>query len=219
MKTAAIDIETTGISPSDQITVVGIDIPLGSRVFLQTDGENPELAYIEEIESDFDGLVNITVHHSEADLLRAFRTFAEARFRSAEKGDADEFKFAAYNGETWKGGFDLPFIRTRCQEHGVGWPLHGPYIDVMEVVTDRFNVSDNSLETTYAELVAGGLNESDPYDDSAEAVTDWQNGEFEALLRHNLADIRRTRALVDVAEQYCSTSHFSMRSLEPINSG
>jgi hypothetical protein len=87
----------------------------------------------------------------------------------------------------------------------------------MEVIGDRFNVSDKSLETTYEELVGEGLTDSDPFEGSGEAVESWRAGNFEPLLRHNIADIRRTRALVRVAERYCSTSHFSMRSLGPVD--
>ena len=217
MKTAAIDIETTGTAPEDQITVMGVDIPMGSRVFLNTGERTYPEAITDRVDQDFDSVVQITAHDCEAALLEAFRSFALQRFGGSRDSRDDEFKFAAYNGETWKGGFDLPFIRTRCQSHGVGWPLHGPYIDVMEVVGNRFNVSDRSLETTYEELVGEGLTASDPFEESGEAVESWRAGNFESLLRHNVADIRRTRALVRVAEQYCSTSHFSMRSLGPVN--
>lgn len=217
MKTIAVDIETTGIEPDDKITVLGIDLPMGSRLFLNTgDREYPE-ATTERITEDFDRVLHVTATASEKETLEAFAAFAEERFDGTSRRTEDEFKFAAYNGETWNGGFDLPFIRTRCREYDIGWPLCGPYIDVYEVVGTRFNVSKKDLETTYGELVGDGLNATDPFEDSGEAVESWKAGEFEPLLRHNLADIRRTRELVAVAEQYCSTSHFSMRSLEPIN--
>ena len=140
MKTAAIDIETTGTAPEDQITVMGVDIPMGSRVFLNTGERTYPEAITDRVDQDFDSVVQITAHDCEAALLEAFRSFALQRFGGSRDSRDDEFKFAAYNGETWKGGFDLPFIRTRCQSHGVGWPLHGPYIDVMEVVGNRFKV-------------------------------------------------------------------------------
>jgi len=217
MKTAAIDIETTGTAPTDQSTVIGVDISMGSRVFLNTGGQRYSEATTKRIQADFDSVVQISTHESEGELLESFRSFALQRFGGSRDSEDDEFKFAAYNGETWNGGFDLPFIRTRCQAHAIGWPLHGPYIDVMEVIGDRFNVSDKSLETTYEELVGEGLTARDPFEESGEAVESWRAGEFEALLRHNIADIRRTRALVHVAEQYCSKSHFSMRSLGPVD--
>lgn len=217
MKTAALDIETTGTAPDDQITVIGVDIPMGSRLFLNTGGREYAEATSQSLASEFESVVNVTACDSEHSLLTAFHEFAIRRFGRAGPDDTDEFKFAAYNGETWNGGFDLPFIRTRCREHDVEWPLQGPYIDVMTVVGDHFNVSGKSLETTYGELVGEGLNERDPFADSGAAIQSWCDGDFESLLQHNLVDIRRTRRLVPVAERYCSSSHFSMRSLNPID--
>lgn len=217
MKTAALDIETTGTAPDDRITVIGIDIPMGSSLFLNTDDREYPDVISEQLANDFDRVVNVTAYESERDTLAAFQTFVTERFAHDEERDRDEFKYAAYNGETWNGGFDLPFIRTRCRHHDLDWPLLGPYIEVMEVIGNRFNVSDQSLETAYGELVGDGLNARDPFAESGEAVQHWRDGEFGPLLQHNLVDIRRTRALVTVAERYCSSSHFSMRSLEPID--
>jgi hypothetical protein len=217
MKTAAVDIETTGTEPDDQITVIGVDIPMGSRLFLNTGGREYAEATGKELDNEFPGVVSVNACGSEYSMLGAFQEFALRRFGRANQDDTDEFKFAAYNGETWNGGFDLPFIRTRCREHDVEWPLQGPYTDVMTVVGDHFNVSGKGLETTYDELVGEGLSERDPFADSGAAVQSWQDGEFESLLQHNLVDIRRTRQLVNIAEQYCSSSHFSMRSLNPID--
>lgn len=213
MKTAALDIETTGIEPDDQITVIGVDLPMGSRLFLHTDGRTYPATATDRLREEFGGVVTVTTTESEQELLAAFGSFVSERFGNRQD---EEFKFAAYNGETWNGGFDLPFIRTRCRSHEIAWPLCGPYVEVMEVIDSRFNVSKASLETAYAELVGEGLNERDPFEESAAAVEHWRDGAFESLLAHNLADIRRTRELVRVAEQYCSRSHFSMRSLDPI---
>lgn len=216
MKTAAFDIETTGTAPDDRITVLGVDIPMGSRLFLNTGGREYDNSVGKSLHANFPRVVSVTPCSSEGALLAAVREFALERFGRSNRDD-DEFKFAAYNGETWRGGFDLPFIRTRCRQHDIEWPLQGPYIDAMSVVGNHFNVSGKSLATTYGELVDEGLNDRDPFADSGAAVQSWRDGEFEPLLQHNLVDIRRTRRLVAVAERYCSSSHFSMRSLDPID--
>ena len=52
--------------------------------------------------------------------------------------------------------------------------------------------------------------------DSEEAVDAWKKEDFESLVRHNVAGIRRTRALMRLAERYCSKSDFSMKSLDPV---
>ena len=38
LATIAFDIETTGFDTTDQLTVVGFDAEIGSRIFLNTDG-------------------------------------------------------------------------------------------------------------------------------------------------------------------------------------
>jgi hypothetical protein len=126
-------------------------------------------------------------------------------------------KLVAYNGERWNGGFDLPFLRTRLCYHEIGWPFTGlPYIDAMDVFETRFNTSGDTLTAVYEELIGSGLTELDPFVDSEEAVDAWQEGDFESLVRHNVADIRRTRSLMRLAERYCSKSDFSMKSLDPV---
>ena len=114
----------------------------------------------------------------------------------------------------------LPFLRTRLSHHEREWPFAElPYIDVMEVFAARFNTSENSLTGVYEELVSAGHGTVDPFAASSEAVEAWQTGDFEAVVLHNVADIRRTRALMDVAERYCSKSDFSMKSLDPVATG
>lgn len=86
----------------------------------------------------------------------------------------------------------------------------------MDVFEKRFNTSEDSLSGVYGELIGSGLNDLDPFADSGEAVTAWENGAYEPLITHNVTDIRRTRALVELAERYCSKSDFSMKSPEPV---
>ncbi|WP_248299463.1 hypothetical protein [Halorhabdus amylolytica] len=69
--------------------------------------------------------------------------------------------------------------------------------------------------SAYDTLVDGELSDHDPFDDSQEAVAAFQNGQFEDLLAHNLADILRTKALAGLAEQYCGKSEFNLKSLTP----
>jgi hypothetical protein len=128
-----------------------------------------------------------------------------------------DVKIVAYNSERWGGGFNLPFFRIRLCCHGISWPFTElPYIDAMDVFKTRFNRSGNTLTGVYEELLGKELTEFDPYTDSEEAVEAWEEGDFESLVRHNVADIRRIRALMRLAERYCSKSHFTMRSLDPV---
>ena len=86
----------------------------------------------------------------------------------------------------------------------------------MDVFETRFNTSKDTLTGVYDELIESELTELDPFTDNKKAVEAWEQGEFESLVLHNVADIRRTRALMQLAERYCSKSHFTMRSLDPI---
>jgi hypothetical protein len=104
-------------------------------------------------------------------------------------------KLAAYNVKRWKDEFDLPFLCTRLCYHGVGWSFTDlPYIDAINLFETRFNTSGDILTAVYEELIGSGLTKLNPSVDSEEAVNAWEDNDFESLVRHNVADIRRTRA-------------------------
>jgi uncharacterized protein YprB with RNaseH-like and TPR domain len=211
LSTVAFDIETTGFETRDQLTVVGFDSAVASRVFLNTDGTTPSPTLTDQLNEKLQTAVQLTYHDSERALLTELTTFVTSTLTQRNA------KLVAYNGERWNGGFDLPFLRTRLCTHGLEWPFGTlPYVDVMDVFEKRFNTSENTLDGVYRELIGAGMNDLDPFSDSSEAVTAWEEGAFEPLITHNIADIRRTRALMDLAERYCSKSDFSMKSLDPV---
>ncbi|MGB9954741.1 ribonuclease H-like domain-containing protein (plasmid) [Haloarcula marismortui] len=155
--------------------------------------------------------MQLSLHDSERELLSELTTFITSTLTQSDA------KLVAYNGERWNGGFDLPFLRTRLCTHGLEWPFGTfPYVDLKDVFETRFNTSEDTLSGVYEELIGSELNELDPFTDSSEAVTAWKEDAYESLITHNVADIRRTRALMELAERYCSKSDFSMKSLEPI---
>jgi hypothetical protein len=217
LEQVAFDIETTGFNAVDVVTTVGFAVPMGVRVFLQTDGHDTP-----GIESRVDSavpetLVNMSMHPGERALLVAVSEYVAERVR-------DDMLLVAYNGETWSGGFDVPFLRTRYAERDLAWPfVDVPYADVMPLVTDRFNTTVDGTEqgglvTAYDVLCGGSYGELDPFDDSAEAVAAFEDGRFAELVLHNVADVLRTRALGRVAERYCSKSEFKVKSLTPTRS-
>lgn len=88
-----------------------------------------------------------------------------------------------------------------------------PYADMLDVV-DRFDTNDTrELVGVYDQLIGGET--CDPFKDSEAAVEAFENGEWEALLRHNLADIHRTRELAVLAGDYVPKSDFRMKNLAP----
>lgn len=211
LTTIAFDIETTGFETDDELTVIGFDSAVSSRVFLNTDGTTPQTGLADQLNDTLQTPVQLSVLDSEQALLHELATFVTSTLTQRDA------KLVAYNGERWNGGFDLPFLRTRLCTHGLEWPFGTlPYVDVMDIFETRFNTSEDTLSGVYEELIGAGLNELDPFTDSSEAVTAWKEGAYEPLIIHNVADIRRTRALMELAEQYCSKLDFSMKSLEPI---
>ncbi|MEF8881108.1 MAG: ribonuclease H-like domain-containing protein [Halapricum sp.] len=211
LDTVAFDIETTGFTTADRLTVVGFDADVSSRVFLNVDERSHPGTLEQRLNNAVTTPVTLSLHDTEPALLQAVTTFVESTISQ------QEVKLVAYNGETWNGGFDLPFLRTRLSQHNLDWPFTElPYIDVLGVFESRFNTTDTTLVSVYDELIGGRLSAIDPFTESAEAVDAWQEGEFEPVVLHNIADIRRTRALMNLAERYCSKSDFQMKSLDPV---
>jgi hypothetical protein len=218
-----LDIETTGFAVDDEVTVVGFAVPLGVRVFVQTGGRPAgDVRDAVEAATPGDVLVNVSTHTSEQGLLAATAAFVAERLRD------DDVLLVAYNGETWNGGFDVPFLRTRYAQLGLQWPFTDvPYADLFPIVADRFNTtitsSDgdgdreerNDLGHAYAVLCGGSHGEIDPFTESAAAVAAFDDGRFGELVLHNVADVLRTRAVGRVAERFCAKSEFQVKSLSP----
>jgi len=214
LRNVAFDIETTGFDVDDEVTVVGFDLELGCRVFLQTGGRAHDGC--EAAVSNRTGEhVKLSAHQSEAALLDAVAEFAASRLQS------NDVLLVAYNGETWRGGFDLPFLRTRFAAHGIAWPFQDlPYADLLPMVRDQFNTTIDgedaaALDTAYDVLCDGAYGDFDPFDDSAEAVAAFEDGRFADLVLHNVSDVLRTGQLSGLARRYCSKSDFNLKSLTP----
>lgn len=212
----AFDIETTGFEVDDRVTALGLALPLGCRVFLNAGRRSVDADVLERrLASTFDTTIQLSAHRTEGGLLDAVATFA------AESLTPRDYLLVAYNGERYRGGFDLPFLRTRYALAGVAWPFDDvPYADLMPIVRHRFNTTvdgddGDDLEAAYEVLVGGDLTARDPFDESGEAVGAFEAGEFERLLEHNVADVLRTKAVAAVAERYCGKSDFRLKSLTP----
>jgi len=212
----AFDIETTGLDATDEVTVVGFELELGCRVFYQTSGRDTDSNDVETAVQDRTGIhIEVSAHQSERALLEAVSAFVATRLRSAD------VLLVGYNAETWHGGFDLPFLRTRYAACDVAWPFRDlPYADVLPIIQDLFNTTVDGddpadLDTAYEILCAGDAGTVDPFDDSDEAVAAFEDGRFEDVVLHNVEDIRRTGQLSSLAQRYCSKSDFDLKSLTP----
>lgn len=216
----AFDIETTGFGADAVVTAAGLALPLGVRLFVNTNGESISESSLEQsLESAVDETVQLSSHEDEPALLSAMSTFVR------EQVSPREYMLVAYNGERYQGGFDLPFLRTRLVAADRPWPfVDVPFADLQPIFRRQFNTvveeePVRDLVSIYSLLVDGPYTELDPFEDSQAAVTAFETGDFEALLRHNLADVLRTDALAKLAQQYCSNSDFRLKSLSPSAAG
>jgi len=206
----AFDIETSGLDEEAVITVAGFAHDLGESIILNVDGRDaPDHQMLTTtLDEHSAGAVSLELVDGEAALLEAIRDIVTSQI------DGDRHYLTAYNGETWNGGFDLPFCRTRFLDHDMDWPFGDlAYADVMEMV-DRFDTQDRRDLVGVYELLLG--NETcDPFEDSGAAVEAFEAAEWLPLLEHNLADIQRTRELALLAGRFVPKSDFSMKNLQP----
>ncbi|WP_262177018.1 hypothetical protein [Haloarcula laminariae] len=218
LELVAFDIETTGFDVEDEVTVIGLEFDLGSRVAYQTGGRPVEEIQA-EIREKCDHQVTVEGHDNEEVMLRGMSAYIRHRLMK------EDVLLVAYNGETWQGGFDVPFLRTRFAIHDIPWPfIDIPYADLLPIVKKLFNTtsggeSNNDLPTAHELLCTNVVQAApaDPFEDSSEAVTAFEEGRYEELVQHNVADIVRTRQLGRVAQWYCSKSDFSLKSMTPVD--
>jgi len=204
----AFDIETSGLYQDAVITVAGFRNHFANWLVLNTAGRTAaEDSLHDALRSCVEAPVGLHVVESEQDLLEQVVEYAEQRLQEGAY-------LTAYNGETWNGGFDLPFLRSACLRNEVGWPFDDvPYADTMEAI-QRFDTGDTQdLVGVYDRLI--GDTHCDPFEDSGSAVDAWRDGEWLPLLTHNLADIERTRELAVLAGEYVPKADFSMKNLAP----
>ncbi|GGI95485.1 hypothetical protein GCM10008995_01990 [Halobellus salinus] len=188
----AFDIETTGFTVGDEVTVAGFALELGARVFYQTGGR-PADPVEKQVREAATQPVHVSAHDSEAELFDAMTGFVAERL-----ADRDVL-LVAFNGETWRGGFDVPFLRTRYAAHDAAWPFTDvPYADLLPVVTDRFNTTRAGSDTGAGGPESGAATADEPHtvggtdgdDAGAEQVTRRDlDGVYETLCNGRVGDL------------------------------
>lgn len=206
----AFDIETSGLDGDAVLTVAGFAHDLGESLVLNVAGSTDvnRKKLVTTLDEDSAGTVQLDIVDDEQALLEYVASFATNQL------DGDRHYLTAFNGETWNGGFDLPFCRTRFLRHGMDWPFGDlAYADMMQIV-DRFETGgQRDLVGVYDTLM--DKETCDPFEDSADAVTAFETGDWLSLLQHNLADIQRTRELAQLAGRFVARSDFKMKNLAP----
>ena len=203
------DIETTGFGWSEEITVSGVWFPGGHATLVVNSGshaaDGDRLA--ESLEETSGATVRVRIADDETELLEEMRRVVFERF------DRDYNRLVAYNADSWKGGFDLPFTRTRCIHFGVEWVFDGiEFADLWQPVKKRLNTTHtgygasddaNSLTGAHAILcektgdpeqlledIDGhpwyGERRYDPFEDSGSAAARYRECDLLSVCQHNL---------------------------------
>ena len=120
--------------------------------------------------TDFDTVERIFLLCQIAVLTEAVAAFVTQRL------NGDRHYLTVVNGETWAGGFDLSFYRTRFFRHKMDWPFGDvAYADMMQTV-DRFDTGDQSDSVgVYDALID---EETGDPSESAETVDAFEAGEW-----------------------------------------
>lgn len=218
-KYVAFDIETTGFSTEAIFSVAGLLPPhRHASLVLNVEGRSVDEAELkQEVQNRSQESIGLQVVDNEKELLKELARVIFERFERSNN------TLVAYNGETWRGGFDIPYLRTKCEHHDVDWPLNRlPYLDLYEVIEKRFHTvvaedSENGDEQNEENDLVGAHRllcqpefEFDPFEDSEEAVSCHYVGDWTNLLLHNLSDLHRT---LDIGETI--QRHASPRDLNP----
>lgn len=132
----AFDIETTGFGAHDTLTTLTLEDGGEYHIWINADGRDVDVADVRErVESESGENARLYVAEDAEEMLLSVRRYIEDHFDSMDI-------LVAYNGETWKGGFDLQFLRTACLRNGVDWVFNGVnYMDIYPIFgkKNRFN--------------------------------------------------------------------------------
>jgi len=229
------DIETTGFNWNNEITVSGFWYP-ASHATLLLNAETTttdEDEYEKQLEGIRDGLdVRVHLCENEHDLLHTMHDVVFEQF------DMNYNRLIAFNADSWKGGFDLPFLRTRCLVHNCSWIFEDiEFADLWEPIKKRINTTNAAYDATtdinsltgshkiiFNQHATAGLDDSpdypayrthpyDPFSDSSNAVYSYHHGEYLPILKHNLADIHRTWELGEIVQQYVPPKDITTKKL------
>lgn len=229
------DLETSGFAWDAQITVSGFWLPGGHAELVMNTGDTtvePD-QYEAQLEQVSDATVTITATEDETALLETLQRVIFNRF------DRDYNRLTAFHADSWKGGFDLPFLRTRCIHNDVEWVFDGlSFCDLWEPVMKRLNTTAsywdkhddvNSLEGAHGILLGDGpppgLAEAtpdhpwyadrsyDPFASSGSASYCYERGELLPVAQHNLADVHRTWELAELVRAFVPSKDLTEKKL------
>lgn len=127
------DIETTGFKATDEITTFCLQHDDTYHTWVHSPSG---IADVDDLTVDVENTSNLDVELYECPDEESLLKWVDAYL--SDNVDESNSVIVAYNGEKWKGGFDLPFVRTRCVMHGMDFLLKGyEYTDPLEIFGGR----------------------------------------------------------------------------------
>lgn len=192
----AFDIETEGTRATNKMTTLTLEDDGEFVVFARApDGEPANPPSLEDrVEMKTGESIALVPCESQAEILTECRTYIEDNF-SLERDI-----LTAYNGETYRGGFDLKFLRTVAIREGIPeqFPFTNyPFTDVYDVIVgrDRINTDMPNVPSKRGTKKEDGVALAEMVGVSTEGTKDdvWQ--------RLNEADIDE-QTLVEWAAEY-----------------
>lgn len=129
---APFDIETTGRLWDDEVNLLGIRKNGVTTVFTRTDAPSDDITLDEDaLEATTEETVDVRRCKDEQALFERSRRYVGELFDG-------ETIFVAYNGETYKGGFDLAFLRMRAEQYDMEHPFKGVrFFDPYEPIAQK----------------------------------------------------------------------------------
>lgn len=158
---AVFDIETTGLCAADGdiVTTVVMYHNDTYNIWFNTDGDSTDAITEEDITADVDEVdsVSLNVWANETELFNAINRYingVENLYNEEEPSSDGAFNdntvLTAYNGETYRGGFDIPFCRSRnLMSNATTWMFDGVwYADSYDVF-----VKQGLFNTTHQDTI------------------------------------------------------------------
>jgi len=139
MEYVPIDIETTGVTAKDTVTVIGFATEDGFDIYYripegETFGEHTEPTPNElrdRLPSDIQDHMSITAFETEKELLEQ----SVAMFEVDAGFKKDDYTLVGFNSD----GFDFPTLRTMCLLNNIVWPYTGRRsLDISETYRYKF---------------------------------------------------------------------------------
>lgn len=144
---AVFDIETTGLCAADGdiVTTVVMHHDDAYNIWFNAGGDLTDTVSSEDVSSATPNevdMVSLTVCENETGMFQSINQYINTHF-------SDNTVLTAYNGETYRGGFDIPFCRSRNLMSNAPWMFDGVwYADSYDVF-----VKQGLFNTTHQDTV------------------------------------------------------------------